>query len=524
MNIGHLIKPVGILGFAGDMDTKVENLFYDSRAVIPNGMFVAIKGFDTDGHLYLKDSVKNGASALVIQDKAVWEDSAFRQYLKDRGVSLCLVPDTRFALAVMADEFYGNPSTRLRLIGVTGTNGKTTTCSLISKILESSGEKVGTITTVDYRIGQDILTSSRTTPESLDLHRYLSMMVSIGCGWAVLEVSSHSLALQRVAGCRFECAVLTNITRDHLDFHNTVDEYRKAKARLFEMLDGGPAGNNINRLAVFNMDDPASRKILDARKARGKFGSLTMTYGLDNGVDIMARDIVESRDGVRFEALTPWGGLSIDSPLIGRHNVYNILAAVCVTMGFGADIKDVMEGIKAMPGVPGRFERIKLGQPFDVIVDYAHTDDALTKLLRTARNYSDGRVICVFGCGGDRDRTKRPLMGGVAAKEADWSILTSDNPRKEDPYGIVREIEDGFLKEKSGGYEVCIDRKVAIQRAISMAEKGDMIVIAGKGHETTQIIGGVVYPFDDREVARQAISDLITSNPHDLTVTTRHEN
>jgi UDP-N-acetylmuramoyl-L-alanyl-D-glutamate--2,6-diaminopimelate ligase len=410
----------------------------------------------------------------------------------------------------MADKFYGHPTKHLHLIGVTGTNGKTTTCALISKILEAAGERIGWITTLDYRIDKDVFQSNRTTPESLDLQRILNQMLNAGCEWAIVEVSSHSLALDRVAGCSFDAAILTNITRDHLDFHDNQDSYRRAKAKLFDMLEDETSGSFIKRLAVFNMDDPASREILELKRTKFPERSLTITYGITNEADITAKDIQERIDGITFKAVTPWGTHFITSPLMGRPNIYNILAALCLTMGFGIEIDDIQKGIQAMTGVSGRFERIIQGQDFDVIIDYAHTDDALSNLLSVVRSQTSGRIICVFGCGGDRDRTKRPLMGKAAARGSDWSIITSDNPRSEEPDRIIREIEQGFLQEESEGrYEVCIDRKEAIYRAVKMAKPGDMVVITGKGHEKTQVIGTEVLPFDDHEVVRHAINDLI---------------
>lgn len=493
----------------GNMDLQVRGLCYDSRQVKTNDLFVAIKGFSTDGHQFLRDAIKRGACALIIEDKRIWDDPITRDWV-ERGISICLVSNSRLALALMADKFYGHPSKYLHLIGVTGTNGKTTTCTLISKILEAAGERVGWITTLDYRIDKDVFQSKRTTPESLDLHRILYQMVNAGCEWAIVEVSSHSLALDRVAGCSFNAAILTNITQDHLDFHDTQDEYRKAKAKLFEMLDSDSAGSSIDKVAIFNIDDPASREILELKRSKTSDGSLTLTYGLMYDADVTAKDIQERGDEISFKAVTPWGIHSITSPLMGRPNIYNILAALCLTMGFGIEIGDIQKGIQTMTGVPGRFERIRQGQNFDVIIDYAHTDDALSNLLSVVKGQTSGRVICVFGCGGDRDRTKRPLMGKAAARGSDWSILTSDNPRGEEPGRIIREIEEGFLQEESKvGYEICIDRREAIYRAINMAKPGDMVVITGKGHETTQIVGKEVLPFDDREIARQAIHDLV---------------
>ena len=507
--IGELIRPLDPMAFRGNMDIRVSGICYDSRQVKPGDLFVAIKGFKTDGHQYLKDAMEKGACAAVLEDKRIWEDSLKMEWMNGENAS-CLVSDSRLALAFIADEFYGHPSQQLHVAGVTGTNGKTTTCALISKILEASGEKVGWMNTLDYRVDREIFPSQRTTPESLDLHRMLHQMVNAGCQWAVVEVSSHSLVLDRVAGCAFDAAVLTNITQDHLDFHISQDEYCKAKARLFEMLDDISSGPSMDKVAIFNMDDPASRKILETRQSKGSVRASTFTYGLEYEADVTARDIQDQGNGLEFTVITPWGTSPASSPLMGRPNIYNILAAISMTMAFGMGIQDILEGLELMRGVPGRFEKIRLGQDFDVVIDYAHTDDALSNLLSVLRRHTHGRIICVFGCGGDRDKGKRPLMGKAAAMGSDWSIITSDNPRSEDPEKIVHEIEEGFLEKGSKGeYEICMDRKDAIYRAVDMARSGDMVVIAGKGHEKVQIVGSEEFPFDDQEVAKQAIQAVM---------------
>ncbi len=507
MVLKELINSIDMLAFTGAMDIPIMGLSCDSRIVQSGDLFIAIRGFETDGHLFWEEAAKKGAFAIVIEDEKIWNNSSFKR-LADLGISLCLVPNSRLATAIMADRFYGHPSRNLHLIGVTGTNGKTTTCTLISKILESSGEQTGSITTIDYRIGQEILHAVRTTPESLYLQQFFSKILDRGLIWAVLEVSSHSLVLDRVMGCWFDAVVLTNITQDHMDFHKTKEEYVMAKARLFEILDNVTVARSEDKIAVLNVDDPDSRKIAEEKLSKGFSNTLKITYGLDNKADVTAKDIKEESCGLKFIAATPWGDLSVESSLIGKPNIYNILAAISVTMGFGIDSKDILKGIKAVSGVPGRFEKIILGQPFEIIIDYAHTDDALFSLLSTLRKHARGRLICVFGCGGDRDRSKRPLMGKVAARLSDLIILTSDNPRGEDPLSIIKEIEGGIPKEGAEEmYEICPDRKEAIYRAISLARADDVVVIAGKGHETTQVIGSKAFPFDDREIVRQAVND-----------------
>jgi UDP-N-acetylmuramoyl-L-alanyl-D-glutamate--2,6-diaminopimelate ligase len=402
-------------------------------------------------------------------------------------------------LGVLAGRFYGQPSQHLKLIGVTGTNGKTTTTYVCKAILESDGKPTGLIGTVAYVIGSEQVSASHTTPGALELQSLLKRMVQAGLQAAVMEVSSHALALDRAAGCRFDAAVFTNLTQDHLDFHNNMEDYFQAKLRLFTGL--APAGR-----AIINLDDQYGERVRAATVAPA------WTYAIDRPADIRAEGVRISLEGVQFTVRTPFGSTVIRSALVGRHNVYNILGAIGVGLHQGVPLATIAAGVSSLANVPGRFERVRTDQSFTVVVDYAHTDDALYRLLTTAQTVKTGRIITVFGCGGDRDRGKRPKMGRVAALYSDITVVTSDNPRTEEPMAIIREVEPGVqagLKEKGSG-RVLIepDRRKAIKIAVNEARPGDLILIAGKGHEDYQIIGTTKHPFDDRVVAREAIVAL----------------
>jgi UDP-N-acetylmuramoyl-L-alanyl-D-glutamate--2,6-diaminopimelate ligase len=407
------------------------------------------------------------------------------------------VPDARTALAVLSAAVLGDPALSLDLVGVTGTNGKTTTAYLVDSAVRAAGETCGLLGTVEYRIGDRVAEAVRTTPESSDLQSLFRQMVDAGCRRAVLEVSSHSLALQRVHGLVFRVAVFTNLTRDHLDFHGDMDRYFAAKRLLFESLlreDGH---------AIVNLDDDRAGELL--RVSRGT----VWTCSIDNpAADIQAQELSLSLDGTRFRARTPAGPLEIETALLGRFNVQNVLAALGAALALGLPPEAVRRGIAALRGVPGRMERVAVGQPFTVLVDYAHTDDALKNLLETVRGLKPRRVITLFGCGGDRDRTKRPLMGAVAARLSDLVVLTSDNPRSEPPEAILDEIRRGIPTARAKDTLVLPDRREAITRALETAGPGDLVVLAGKGHENYQVLRERTVPFDDRQVAREVLSRL----------------
>jgi UDP-N-acetylmuramoyl-L-alanyl-D-glutamate--2,6-diaminopimelate ligase len=484
VTLGELLRRVPQARLEGDPALPVTEVHYDSRRVPPGGVFVAIRGTVTDGNRYVDAARKKGAVAIV-SERAPDGAGAWAQ-----------VPDAREALALLSAAALGDPARSLRLVGVTGTNGKTTTTYLIDAALRAAGHAVGLIGTVHYRIGARLVEASRTTPESSDLQGLFKEMVAEGCSHAVLEVSSHSLELKRVHGCAFQVAVFTNLTRDHLDFHGDMDRYFAAKQRLFDtyLAEDGHA--------VINVDDDRAASL--AAVSRGK----VWTYGLEKEADVSASGISLSLKGTRFRARTPAGDFDVDTPLIGRFNVENFLAGLTAALALGLAPEAALRGLLTMTGVPGRLERVNAGQDFAVIVDYAHTDDALKNLLETVRELKPRRLITVFGCGGDRDRTKRPLMGAVAARLSDVVIVTSDNPRSEPPEAILDEIQRGMNGNRRGERHMIVDRREAIARALEMAGPGDAVVIAGKGHETYQVLRDRTIPFDDRQVARDVLASL----------------
>ena len=468
-------------------DTRISAIAYDSRRVVPGSVFVALKGLKADGGAFVEQALGRGAVAVVSETP------------RPDGVAVrwLTVGDARLALALLADRFFDHPSRRMPVIGVTGTNGKTTTSYLLCSILDAAGLRAGMLGTVAYRIAGEDREASRTTPEAPDVQQLLSEMLEHGSKSAVMEVSSHALSLKRVDGMRFAAGVFTNLTRDHLDFHEDMEAYFAAKRRLFEMLPHGAP-------AVINLDDPRGAALVE-------ISSRPVTYALKAKADVTPKPIEMTLSGLRGEITTPTGVIAIRSRLVGQPNLYNILAATATAMALEVPNDAIERGIENLPGVPGRFEVVS--QPADevtVVVDYAHTDDALRNLLETARPLSSQRIVTVFGCGGDRDRSKRPLMGMVAARLSDVVVITSDNPRSEDPRRIIEEIERGIPAGTQASTRApmvvsVVERAEAIERAISLAGKGDVVLIAGKGHEKYQQIGDRVLPFDDGEVARAAL-------------------
>ncbi len=471
----------------------VSGVIYDSRQVRAGSVFVALKGQHADGTSYARDALAKGAVAVLAESPAPPDT---------RGLWLH-VPDARLALAALAAIFHGDPSERLLLVGITGTNGKTTTSYLLASVFEAAGLMCGRIGTVGYRVGRKELDAERTTPEAPELQAMLRDMVSQGCGACVMEVSSHALALRRVDYLRFAAGIFTNLTRDHLDFHRNMEEYFAAKRRLFEVLPD-------NAVAAINLDD---RRGFDLTRSVRR----PVTYAIDAAADVKPTGITSSLEGVQFELKTPRGTLHIRSQLVGRANTYNILATAATAMALDLPFGAIERGIADLTHVPGRFQVVsERRDDVRVVVDYAHTDDALKNLLETARPLATGRIITVFGCGGDRDRSKRPLMGAVAARLSDVVVVTSDNPRSENPADIIEEIKRGIVepdrpagKPKPGQRDVrCItlvDRREAIERAVREAIPGDLILVAGKGHEKYQVIGDRVLPFDDVEIAKAAL-------------------
>ena len=484
---------------AKGLDSEVSGIAHDSRKVHEGSLFVAVRGFHSDGHRFVSQAVRQGAAAVVVEEGTAAEISF--------PVPVIRVGDSRRALAKLAAAFYGHPSRGLRLVGITGTNGKTTTSYLVKSIVETAGSKAGLIGTIDYRIGDRIYPAPNTTPESLDLQQLLAEMVACGATYCVMEVSSHALALGRTEGCSFAAAAFTNLTQDHLDFHKDMESYFRAKLLLF-------SGLAPEAAAVVNWDDIRSAEIIRNTKAR------VITFGLMDSADIRPLGGVRHGiTGLELTVATPSGPVAVRSPLVGKHNVYNILTAVGIGIALGVSSDAIARGIGAMTAVPGRMEKVDEGQAFGVVVDYAHTEDALVRLLQAVREVAQARVITVFGCGGDRDRTKRPKMGAAAIQGSDIVIVTSDNPRTEDPLAIIGEVEEGMREfgtrislldappspQGKTPYLVAPDRHEAIEVAIGMANPGDVVVLAGKGHEDYQIIGEQKIHFDDREEARKAI-------------------
>ena len=465
----------------------------DSRKVRPGALFVAIHGAATDGNLYVRQAVARGASAVLSADAAPVDWAGPVAWIEAR--------QPRKALAIAAANYFGRPAETLKLVGVTGTNGKTTTASLIDSIVRASGSKTGLFGTIRYRTPLGDYPAPNTTPESADLQEFLAEVRDAEGTHAVLEASSHALVMDRLWGCHFAAAVFTNLTRDHIDFHQTFENYFEAKRRLFE-----GTGASSPDTSVINTDDEWGKKLVG-------LGKKTLTYGLQEGTDLKAKKFQLTFNDLNFTAQTPNGAIQVHSALVGRINVYNILAAIGAGIGLGLSNEMIEAGIRNLEAVAGRFQRIDQGQPFLVVVDYAHTDDALENLIRTARELNTkGRIITLFGCGGSRDRTKRPIMGETSGRLSDLSILTSDNPRQEDPLKIISDIVVGM--QKSGGkYLIEPDRAKAIRLAIEEARAGDMVLLAGKGHEDYQIFSDHTIHFDDGEQVRVVLRDLGYTEP-----------
>jgi UDP-N-acetylmuramoyl-L-alanyl-D-glutamate--2,6-diaminopimelate ligase len=491
MNFFQLLHGAEILAQSGN--PSVTGLEYDSRRVKPGDAFIAMRGEASDGNRFIDKAIAAGAVAIV-------SDSASET--PREGVAWVQVPHGRRALARLSANFYKRPAERIAITGITGTNGKSTTAFLLEAIFSAANRKSALIGTIEYHVAGKVLPAPHTTPEALDLNRILAEALGNGATEAVMEVSSHALAQQRVYGIPFDVAVFTNLTRDHLDYHHSMEEYFAAKRILFE-----GCGTDPPRVAVLNAEDEHGQKLAKISKKRG---SEVLTYGLRRG-DLHADKVDMTQRGTRFDLITPEEAVPIFSPLIGKVNVYNILAAAGAAYARACKRDVLAEGIASLACVPGRFERVDCEQPFTVVVDYAHTDDALRNLTSLAREFvqrarQKGRVLTVFGCGGDRDRAKRPLMGEAAGRGSDFVVLTSDNPRSEDPLAIINDAMVG-LQRSGTKYKVEADRKTAIAMAISEAGPGDIVLIAGKGHEKVQVTREGSVPFDDAEVAHQILRD-----------------
>jgi len=493
MKLLDIIKGIELKKAAGNMACEITDIAYDSRSVSQGTLFAAIKGLKTDGHLFIKNALEKGAAAILAEHEPAGVTIP-------AGVPIIITADTRKAVAVAAVNFFKNPSHELSVIGITGTNGKTTTSYLIRSILENAGRKTGLSGTIFWSDGNSISEAEHTTPEAVDFQRLLRKMADNGCTFAVTEVSSHSLALNRVYGTDFRTAVFTNLTQDHLDFHADMEDYFQAKSLLF-------SGMSSDHTSVINSDDPYGRRLLEMSRCR------TFSYGLDSNADIRGENVSLTIEGIEFDLSAPAGHTHIKSNLVGIHNVYNILAAAGAALSNNIPLEKIASGILSVTSVPGRFERIDSGLGFSIVVDYAHTEDALRLLLEAARQFSPKRIITVFGCGGDRDRGKRPVMGSTAVELSDYVIVTSDNPRSEDPEEIIREIVSGINSAidkgvaRASGYVTIPDRRLAIEEAVRKAEKGDIVLIAGKGHEDYQITGQEKIHFDDREEAKRAVAE-----------------
>ncbi|HVM11426.1 MAG TPA: UDP-N-acetylmuramoyl-L-alanyl-D-glutamate--2,6-diaminopimelate ligase [Actinomycetota bacterium] len=473
----ELIDGLPAAEVVGEAVVPVRDVVYASGDVAPGALFFCVPGSRRDGHDFAAGAVASGAVALVTERR-----------LDIDGATQVIVPSVREAMGPIAAAFHGHPAARLTLVGVTGTNGKTTTTYVLEQVFRAAGMTPGVIGTTGVRVDGHPRPLARTTPEAPDLHRLLAGMAEEGVEGVAMEVSSHGLDQHRVGGARFSCAVFTNLSQDHLDYHGTLEAYFEAKAKLFT-----PA---MAAHAAVNHDSPEGRRLLGR-------GLPTMTYGIGEGADVRATDVRLPPDGIAFRV----DGLEVRSELRGHYNVHNCLAALTAARQVGIDDAASVRGIAAVPVVPGRLEPVRVGQPFQVLVDYAHTPDSVENVLRAARRLTQGRVIVVLGCGGDRDRSKRPLMGRAATSLADLSVITSDNPRSEDPASIIAEIEPG-AREGGGRYLLEVDRRAAIRLALGEARSGDVVVIAGKGHETGQEFADRTIPFDDRVVAAEELERL----------------
>ena len=460
MKLNDLLKGINILSVNGDLNIDINNIAYDSRKVKENTLFICIKGFNSDGHKYIESAIEKGAKAFLVQED-----------INIEGYTFIKVEDTRASMANVADNFYNNPSKELGVIGVTGTNGKTSITTFLSEILSSNNKKVGLVGTIKIFDGDKEVESSSTTPESIDLQKHFRTMIDNGCDYCAMEVSSHSLVLNRVDETEFKLGIFTNLTPEHLDFHKDLEDYRNAKEKLFY---------KTTTANIINIDDEGGAKIYE-------------------NIKIDAR-------GVSYTLVTPTYEEEIFVPVPGKFTVYNTLAviAACYMLNISKEI--VKESLGKTKGVAGRFETITNDKGISVIVDYAHTPDALENILNTAKGFAKSNIITVFGCGGDRDTTKRPLMGAIAQKLSDVCIVTSDNPRTEDPQLIIEDILKGLDKNKEN-YRVVVDRREAIKEAIEMAQKDDIVIIAGKGHENYQILGKVKHHFDDKEIAQEFLNN-----------------
>ncbi len=472
---------------SGSPDVEVKDIVFDSRQVRAGSLFVAFKGSHVDGHQFIPAAILKGATSVLCANAPA-----------NTSATVIQVADPLGALAAISIRFWDNPSRELRMVGITGTNGKTTTSFIIESIFREAGIPTGVMGTINYRFGNEAVPAPNTTPFASDLQRFLSQIVRGGGQACVMEVSSHALALGRVEGVEFDVGVFTNLTQDHLDFHKTLDAYGEAKTRLFSTLDPD-SRKTFPRVAVINMDDPWGGKMRSSSRVP------VLGYRLHGPADVYAKHIQSDANGSRFEIHGPGVQFPVRLPLLGEYNVMNALASAAVGLSQKIAPDIIVKGLENIPAVPGRMEKVQAGQPFTVVVDYAHTDDALRQVLTALRRLKPRKLITIFGCGGDRDRTKRPFMGEAAAALSDDVIVTSDNPRSEDPARITLDVEVGVRRVRTDHYRIIVDRKQAIAEGFQMAQEGDIVLIAGKGHENYQILADRTIPFDDRQVARELL-------------------
>ncbi|MCR8744735.1 UDP-N-acetylmuramoyl-L-alanyl-D-glutamate--2,6-diaminopimelate ligase [Romboutsia lituseburensis] len=493
MKLYKLIENLNIMSIDGNMDIDISDIHYDSRLVTQNSLFICIKGFNSDGHKYINSAIEKGAKAFLIQDDIDIKDKENYTFIK--------VKDTREGMSTIACNFYKNPANTLEVIGVTGTNGKTSITTFLKQIL-SKRAQTGLIGTININDGKNEIISKNTTPESIDLQSYFNDMINNNCKYCAMEVSSHSLALNRVGSVNFSIGIFTNLTEDHLDFHKNLEDYRNAKEKLF---------HKTSIANIINIDDEGGKVIFNNIK---KLNTPIYTYGINSDADFTASEIKLYPNGVSYKLKTPTYTDYIYVNIPGKFTVYNTLGVISACYILNIDIETIKEVLKNTPGVKGRFENIKNDEGLTVIVDYAHTPDALENVLKTSKEFVKGKIITVVGCGGDRDKIKRPIMGKIAQENSDISIITSDNPRTECPSIIIKDILKG-IDTNNDNFIVIEDRKKAIYKAIELANVGDVVMISGKGHENYQIVGTTKHHFDDKEIALEAI-DVLKSSAYNI--------
>lgn len=484
MKLETVLEGVEIEYIRGNEDIEIKGVSYDSRDMGEEFLFICIQGYRKDGHEFIRQAVRSGACAVLIDEEIEPVD----------GITYIKTTSNRKAMAAIASNFNGHPEKKLKLIGVTGTNGKTTTAFLVRDVLKHANMKCGLLGTIEMDDGNEILKANRTTPESVDIHREFKRMVQNGCSHCVMEVSSHSLELFRVDKIDYDISIFTNLTKDHLDFHKTMEEYMKSKQKLFYKTNGN---------SLINTDDYWGKKIYNNLLEDSK---KVVSFGMDETCDFRAINVNLKIDSVEYDLVYPGGQVHVVLPIPGLFSVYNSIGAIAACYLSGIDMETVVEGIELTKKVPGRFEVVGKKDGFTVIVDYAHTPDALEKALKTVKEFGEERIICVFGCCGNRDRTKRPIMGRIAQDYADYFIITSDDPRFEDPQLIIDEVVEG-LDQENKNYETIVDRTQAVTRAISLARKGDIVLLAGKGHEDYMVIGDEKLPYDERKLARKLLEE-----------------